>query len=786
MKYRLKLFQLLVFCLVPVGVWAQHCVYTLSGDLRDDRDNSLLSGALVTIEESGARAVSDEHGHYHFENLCPATYTLKVTYIGYKASKIAVRLSASVVRNIAMEASATQLKGVEILGARTDRKPLQIHASLEGKALEMTRGESLGEILKEIPGVNSIQTGPTISKPMIEGLYGNRVVISNSGVRQEGQQWGSEHAPEVDPFIADHLTVVKGASSVMYGSDAIGGVVLVEPAPLSFEGGGPSGKVNVVGMSNSGLGAVSALVEDSPDKRNHFSWRVLGTFRMAGNSKTAHYYMKNTGLKEYNGALMLGYRNGNWTSDVYASSFNTRLGIFSGSNVGSTEDRTNAIGRSEPLEIYQSDLNYTIDRPYQVVNHYIVKLHAGRTFTDVGRLNVQYSYQQNDRREYDVVRGSSQDKYQYKFDLNTQQGDLYFEHRPVGGLSGRVGVNGIYQHNAYDGAYLIPFFRSYAGAAYAIERWSGRLLSLEAGLRYDYKWMRATKRVNPRDNNSPIETPEFRFSQVSGTMGLSYKLPSSWLLTAAVSKGWRPPSINELFIEGVHQGNAAYERGDRNLKEEASVNLSAGVSRQVGRLTGEVNFYHNRINHYIYLQPQLDSVEQPVFVITQRGGFLSYQYVQVDSRFTGADMFVAYKITKPLKITGKYSFVRAYDIHTKDHLINIPADRVSGSLAYSLPDTKIFKSSSIEVTATHVARQSRVRDDQDFAPAPAAYTLADAGLSTVMPVGGHQWHVSLAVTNMLNKEYRDYLNRFRYYTADIGKNITLRLQIPFGKNNKSI
>lgn len=780
MKFYLKLIQLLSILLLPPGVRAQNCVYTLSGFLSDRHDHTALSGAVIKVGESGIQVMTDSLGHYHIDRLCAGKYTLQTSYIGYQTSEVKVNLSRSRILNIEMSASSIQLKGVEVAGVKPVRKPLQITSHMEGKVLEMTRGESLGETLREIPGVNSVQTGPTISKPVIDGLYGNRVVILNSGVRQEGQQWGSEHAPEVDPFIGDQLTVVKGAASVMYGADAIGGVVFVEPAPLSYSPG-VSGRLNLVGMTNSGLGAFSASLEDSPDKNNHFSWRVLGTARIAGNSKSAHYYLKNTGLREYNGALILGYRNKGLSGGLYASSFNTRLGIFSGSNVGSTEDRNNAINRPEPLDIYQSDLNYSIDRPYQVVNHQILKLHGAYSFEGAGSLNLQYSYQQNDRKEYDVVRGSSQDKYQYRFELNTQQADLYFEHRPFSGFSGRAGLSGIYQHNTYDGAYLIPFFRSYNSAAFLIERWNKGNLELEGGLRYDYKWMRATKRVNPRDNNSVIERPQFEYSQASGTLGASYHLPSDVRFTFTASKGWRPPSINELFIEGVHQGNAAYEKGDRTLKEEASLNLSLGISRQTGRLRGEANFYRNRINNFIYLQPQLDSVGEPLFVITQRGGFLSYQYVQVDARFTGADILINYDVSKRLKAGGKYSFVRAYDTHTNDHLIYIPADRVSGTLSYTLPDTRAFKSPSFAVTVSHVARQWRVRDDLDFAPAPAAYNLIDMAVTSAIPVMGYHCNLALTVTNLLNKEYRDYLNRFRYYSADIGRNIALRLQVPFGK-----
>ena len=235
----------------------------------------------------------------------------------------------------------------------------------------------------------------------------------------------------------------------------------------------------------------------------------------------------------------------------------------------------------------------------------------------------------------------------------------------------------------------------------------------------------------------------------------------------------------------MHQGNAAFERGDRNLKDESSTNLSVGISRQSGKLTGNLNVYHNFIDNYIYLQPQLDTQGQPIFEITQRGGFLSYQYVQVNARFTGFDGLLAYQFVPQLKLTGKYAMVRAYNRQTDEHLIYIPADKTTGMLSYQLPDAKRFKSPVLDLSVTHVARQSRVRDNQDFAPAPAGYTLVDAAISTTIPVRGYQWSLGLSVNNLLNKEYRDYLNRFRYYSADIGRNIALRLQIPFGKNNKS-
>ncbi|MGF1923527.1 MAG: TonB-dependent receptor, partial [Bacteroidia bacterium] len=520
-------------------------------------------------------------------------------------------------------------------------------------------------------------------------------------------------------------------------------------------------------------------------KSNNFSWRIQGTGRIAGNSKTANYYLKNTGLRELNGAFTMGYRKNNFSTEVYASSFNTTLGIFSGSNVGSTEDRENAIGRDEPLDIYKSDLNYRIERPFQEVNHHIAKLRGTYKLERLGTLNLQYSYQQNYRKEYDVVRGSNEDKYQYRLDLSTQVGDLSFEHQPFLGLSGKMGLNGIYQQNFYDGAYLIPFFDSFNLGGYLIERYQLHKLSLEAGMRYDSKRMDVTKRVSPRDGNSPFEYPTFQFNQFSGTLGAAYQLPYQIKLTTTLAKGWRPPAINELFIEGVHQGNASFERGDRSLKEESSLSLSAGLMRQNGKLTGEVNVYRNLINNYIYLQPQLDAQGKPIFEITQRGGFLSNKFVQLDARFTGVDATLAYELNSHFTLSGKYAMVRAYDQQSGDHLIYIPADKYVGTLNYHLLGDKGLGKTTLEVSGTHVARQSRVRDNQDFAPAPLGYFLVDASVSSAIKVGSEEWNLSLSVNNALNIEYRDYLNRFRYYSADLGRNVVVRLKIPFGNNKNN-
>jgi iron complex outermembrane receptor protein len=780
-KYYLKaaVITIAVAFLLPVVSVAQSCTYLIFGSVKDGKDRSILPGASIRIIELNQSMAAEEDSHYHFSGLCEGKYTLQVSFLGYKDKEISINVNKKATEiNIYLVAETSQLSTVEVTGSRTAEKPLQTSSKLSGAELELTRGQSLGEALKTIPGLNSIQTGPSISKPVIHGLHSNRVLIYNAGVRQEGQQWGSEHAPEIDPFIANQITVVKGAASVMYGSDAIGGVILVEPSPLRHEKG-LLAQVNTVGMSNNGQGVLSAMLEGSWGKDQAFSWRTQGTFKIAGNSKTADYYMNNTGFKEYNGALMLGFRKGGFSSDLYASSFNTKIGVFSGAHIGSTTDLLNAINREEPFESDQTTLSYRIGRPSQLIRHHILKLKSSYAIASLGNLNAQYSYQQNNREEYDVVRQSNANNYQLKFDLSTQTADVFLDHKPIKGIRGRVGLNGMFQHNFYDGRYLIPFFDSYSGGAYLIERWTKDKVSVEGGIRYDYKWMKARLRENVLDNNSPEIRPEFNFNQVSGTIGGSYSLSNNYKLSITIAKAWRPPAINELFSNGVHHGSASFEKGDFNLREESSLNLTAGISKTQGRLTGEASVYLNSINNYIYLK--LGSAP----VLTVRGAFPSFQYVQVDARFTGADFLSAYQFNKTFNTRLKYSFVRAYEIGSDRHLEFIPSDRLSLTTGFRLPDLKNFKNSSLDLTGSHAARQWRVKAEQDYAPTPEAYNLFNINLSTHIPLAGNQASISFSCWNLFNTAYRDYLNRFRYYADDTGRNFIIRLQLPFSTNKHS-
>jgi iron complex outermembrane receptor protein len=363
---------------------------------------SPASDASIYVPKWKKGITADSSGNFLLKDLCPGKFELLISYEGYKTIDTVFRLTRDLSLELALVSKAEQLNSVVVTGAamHKDQITTAVKSILSGRDLEQTRGLSLGESLKGITGVNSLQTGPSISKPIIHGVYSNRILIMNNGVRQEGQNWGNDHAPEIDPFIATKVTVVKGAGSIRYGSDAIGGVILLDPKelPRQKEVGG---ELNLVGMTNGQVGVASGMVEGAAGgKWEGLSWRAQGTIRKAGNAQTSHYYLGNTGFNEDDYSAALQYNHVNYGTELYYSRFDTKIGIASASHIGTLADLYEAFSRSEPA--VKAGSSYDINRPYQMVNHQLIKASTFINMKKLGRLEATYAFQNDIRKEYDA------------------------------------------------------------------------------------------------------------------------------------------------------------------------------------------------------------------------------------------------------------------------------------------------------------------------------------------------------------------------------------------------
>ncbi len=659
-----------------------------------------------------------------------------------------------------------------------------VTATVGQKELSEKAGVSLGTALQSVTGVSMLQNGPTIIKPIIHGVYSNRILIVNNGVRQEGQTWGNDHAPEIDPFIATRLTVIKGAGSIRYGSDAVGGVILVEPSPMPTDYR-LGGRVDMVGMSNGRAGIVSGRIDgavDSSARLKGLSYRLQGTFKQAGNAMAnnatiGNYYLGNTGYKEDDYSATLRYDRGWFGGEVYFSRFDTKIGIASASHVGTVQDLMTDIARGYPA--VKSDFTYDIGRPYQTVNHQLLKAEGWLATGKLGRLEGVFARQVDTRKEYDadisfndsLARLNPPDLY---FQLITHTADLIWQHPVIAHrVSGSVGLNFITQGNVQEGTgyqELIPNFRNYGGGIFGIEKMAIGKLVLEAGARYDYRWLRA---YTVNSSTLTLETPTYDWQRMTLNAGASYAFSKNFSVDYNFGSAWRPPQVIELFADGIHQSAVSYEHGDSSLTLETAYNNNLAFIWQLPfHLKVEAGGYVNYFHHYIYLRPDAPKVQSTI-----QGAFPSYTYIQTNAVFTGFDLTVTYDFWQHFTLTSKTSVVRARDVTEHDWLIDIPSDKFDQTLRYELPSPgRHWKDFFVSVNNLAVTKQNRVPSKiQDYAPPPDGYVLwgAAAGISF------HGLSVSVTGTNITNVAYRDYLDKFRYFINGMGKNYILRLGYSF-------
>ncbi len=764
-------FIFFLLLIIGIPIYSQNtCTISFSGRIIDLDDGKELEGTFIIHKADEQTQITNEHGSFKFTNLCSGNHQFIVQHVGCNDTIISVDLKKDIKLIIKLPHSAVELSQIDIMDKQPDMLKTQTVSDITAKELDGTRGQSLGESLKLISGVTTLNTGSTISKPMIHGMQGYRVLILNNGIRQEGQQWGNEHAPEIDPFIAQKLSVIKGAAAVRYGSDAMAGVILVEPNDLP-DTAAVTGEVNLVGMSNGQTGVASGILQGYFDKIKGFNWRIQGTYKKGGTIKTPTYYLKNTGVEELNFSYALGYHRKNWGIEGYYSQFNTKIGIFSGAHIGNLTDLKNAFNASKPQDSLAS-FSYDIDRPYQDISHELAKAKFHLHLAPRWIANLQYAYQYNIRKEYDKHKPlnnalASLNKPELDYRITSQTVDLVIEHLNIKSFRGQFGGSYMNQKNVYLGRFFVPNFINNTWGVFASERYVKQHFELEAGVRFDQKNLQSFYYIGNK-----LVKPELNFNNLSWNVGTIIKPKTNLNFFINAGSAWRAPAPNELYSNGVHHGVGSIERGDANLKTEQVYNITATGLYHLKNTIIEITGYHNQFSNFIYMNP----AAQPELTI--RGAYPVFNYKQANARISGMDAKLQTTLFNHLSITTKAMILRAWNYSINDYLVYMPSDR------YSLDIKGFTKTSSkmneiyIQAGYQFITKQWRVPQNTDFAPPPKEYGLLSAELGSSFKFGKQQLDISITATNLLNEIYRDYLDRFRYFANSQGQNFTLRIKVP--------
>ncbi len=768
------------FCLISWG--NAQCYLKVQGSITDPDTHEMLSGADIEIIDINKKTISDSLGNFLLEGLCPGVYDLRIKHLNCNPLTLHIHLKDDFKETIQLTHYYNTLEQVTV-NADIQKAGASAAAQISGKELDQTRGLSLGEALKKIAGVSNLQTGTNIYKPVINGLHSSRVLIINNGIRQEGQQWGSEHAPEIDPNIANRLTVIKGAASIRYGGDAIGGVVLVEPKMLSRLPG-ISGELNTALFSNNRMGVLSGILEGNFKHISPLSWRVQGTIKRGGDAKTPNYWLENSGIAEYNFSATAGWLKSNWGSELFFSSFDTELGIFTGSHIGNTTDLINAINSGKPPDyIADATFSYNLDRPKQRVKHYLFKSNSFIQTGNAGKLNLILATQYNSRQEYDLKKfASSTDAPQLDLRISTYTGEVVWDHHSWNGIRGSMGVSTMYQDNWYQYRLFIPQYQALNAGLFIIEKWNIGKLALEAAARYD------RKNIYSIFANDGTTYPDKNFDGFSGNLGVIYAVQTNHRLTANISTGWRAPNINELYSDGLHHGAARLEKGKADLQPERANSFIAGYQYSGKKWQIESEIFYKQIDDFIYLKPTYPPQ------LTIRGAFPAFEFDQADARLYGGDISLSVQTGDHINLKLKSTLLWAWNISDKDWLIQMPPNTHEVAVEYIFTDAGKWKQPYCKIEFTYTEKQNRVPGtgnieikqtdgslslESDYAPPPAAYGLTSFEAGTSIQTKDRPINLIVAVNNIFNTVYRNYMNAFRYYADEMGTNVSLRLKIPF-------
>ena len=650
-----------------------------------------------------------------------------------------------------------KLNEVTVTGVTGDTKlknstaPISI---ISGKELRQTTSTNIIDAIAHQPGVAQITTGSGISKPIIRGLGYNRIIVMSEGVRQEGQQWGDEHGIEIDAQNVNSVEILKGPASLMYGSDAMAGVLILHGSPIQPEGE-MKATVSTEYQTNNGLFDYSL---NFAGNQKGFVWDVRFSDKYAHAYKNKYDgYVPGSQFTERAGRLMLGLNKRWGYSHLTWTTYHQTPSIVEG-------ERDEVTGE---LECSTDNVKtYSKALPFQQIKHYKAVWDNSLNLKR-GWLKAIIGYQQNRRQEFE----DNADEYELFFKLHTITYDLRYLSQEFNGWKMAGGVNGMWQQSQNLGEEsLIPEYKLFDIGAYATVSKSLECLTLNGGLRFD------NRHLNFHSRN---------FNGITGSIGAVWNASEHLNLRLNMARGFRAPNMSELGSDGVHEGTLRYEIGNPELKPEYSWQADLGLDFTSEYVSAQVALFANRIENYIFAQ-RIDMVMEE--------GYRTYEYTQGDARLLGFEAGIDIHPIHSLHFENTFSLVDAQQLHADEdakYLPMTPAPRWTSELKYELSHHghKTLNNAYVALGLEHNLAQNHYYKVDDTETRTPAYTLLSLSVGTDLNI--HKKKVAeLYVTaeNLLNTAYQNHLSRLKYCDVNnatgrqgvfnMGRNIVFKVVVP--------
>ncbi|MGB4843876.1 MAG: TonB-dependent receptor [Ferruginibacter sp.] len=767
-----------------------------SGTVTDAKTGAALAGTTVYISDIRSGTATDANGHFLIKNISPGKHLVEVSHIGYSSIVESIDFTSDVQKDFALTEAIIENNAVVVTGVTgaTQLKKVPFAVSVMRKEdFFRNTSSNIIESLTKIGGVSTLATGPAISKPVIRGLSYNRVLTINDGVRQEGQQWGDEHGIEIDEASVHKIELLKGPASIIYGSDALAGVVNIitnVPVPVNTL------KTNI-STNYQTNNKLSTLNVNIAGNKNGFNWGIYTSNKAAADYKNKYDGpVFNSKFTENNIGGYAGFNRSWGFSHLLISQFNLKAGLIEGERDidgffikpvagGGTARATNDDFKSTVPQI-----------PYQHIRHFKIatdnNIRMGKNY-----LTFNIGYQQNKREEF----GNPDDAAERSlfFDLKTITYTAQFHLAEIKGWKNSIGINGMQQTNTNKGIeQLIPDYNLFDFGIYGFTQKTINKITLSGGLRFD------NRNINTENllDGTTIKSNAVKksFSNISGSAGLAVQVTKAVNLKFNVARGFRAPSIPELTSNGAHEGTIRYEYGNANLKSETSLQFDAGVEYAAEHISIGLSGFYNSFDNFIFYRKLQAAAGGDSLVNFNGDNLTAFKFDQGKASLTGLEATVDIH-PHPLDwlhILNTFSVVSGQlktPVEGNKFLPFIPASKLVTEFKGSFNElSKNISNFYVKFELDNTFSKKNVFTVYNTETATTGYTLLNAGFGFDLVNKNKKtiFNIGFSALNLADVAYQNHLSRLKYAADNLatgrtgvfnmGRNFSIKLNVPLSVN----
>ncbi|HXB39112.1 MAG TPA: TonB-dependent receptor [Bacteroidia bacterium] len=802
---------------------------SLGGTVLNKQSKEPLPGAVIYFPDLKTGVSSNIDGKYEVKNLPKIKTLMQVKMLGFKTLVKVVDLAVMQSLNIEMEESAVEAEEIVVTGTshstEIKRNPVPM-ALIDQKFLMQTGATNIIDAMIKTPGISALSSGPNISKPYIRGLGYNRVLTLFDGVRQDGQQWGDEHGIEVDQFLVDRIEVIKGPASLIYGSDALAGVVNLLPANPVTEGSIKGAFLSNYQTNNKQIANSFALAGNT----NGFVWGMRASHKQAADYQNKYDgRVYGTKYRESDANIFLGLNKSWGYSHLNFTLYDNQQEVPDGSRDSTTRKFTKQITEADTVRpiVSETDLSsYKIAVIHQRVQHY--RVYSDNSFIlGQSKLGLKLGLQQSHRREF--AHPQNADVAGLNLFLNTFTYDVKYYLPEIKGFGITLGVNGMFQQNKNTGAteFVIPDYKSLDAGPFVFVKKSFGKLDFAAGMRYDvrsfqsdsmFTKLNSSTGFNMQTSANPNDTTVIKqfgyykhtFSGMSGSVGATYNINDNISLKANIARGYRSPNIAEISAKGVHPGTGFEQLGNANFKPEFNLQEDIGVFFGSEHISGSIEVFNNVITNYIYNE-KLKSFSGKDSVYIQNGNpYPVFKFKQTVAQLYGGEFsfdihphpldWLHFENSASLIYAANLGGSGAIITDSTKYLPYIPPFHTNSELRADFKKKLgCFSSVYVKVGMQYYAAQNRAFLAYGTETKTPGYTLFDAGLGMNIVTKKRAVNTSvervicsfyISISNLTDVAYQSNMSRLKYfdnypnnYTGrsgiySMGRNISFKLVIP--------